>query len=584
MFWNNLPLNKKIALFIFMLLSVIAIMATFFIIRLSNVSTQINRVLQSEELVNIMLQRDIDHLKWINSLELYVYSTSQAGIDIQTNPQKCNLGKWLYGESAKNAINFLPSLAEPLKQLEEPHAKLHQSAITIQKLKEAGESVKAEEEFKNVSQMNMVSVQKEMTKISELAKAYKDERLTAFSSNINTAFKGTYIMVGIALVLALLMGLLIAKTITAPTIAVARFANKVAKGNLKAEIRMNRTDEIGSLANSLQAMIQNITAMIAKADEKAKEAEENSKKANTAMLEAEAAKTAAEQATKMGMRAAAERLDSIVQKTRDTSQKLTYDVEHVASATENQKHHASDTAMAMAQMVSSVIEIAKSADAAARIAEETKTNAQNGSNIVSETIQAINNVNQKTQLLTSAMSEMEQQTESIGQVMDVISDIADQTNLLALNAAIEAARAGEAGRGFAVVADEVRKLAEKTMLSTKEVDTAINKIQRSTLSNLEAVKEATSAVEQTNKLAFSAGESLSLIVQISDATAAKVETIATASEEQSTTSEQVSKSTDLINELAKKNSNLMNDAAEAVSTLDKLTKDISSLVDELKNS
>ena len=134
------------------------------------------------------------------------------------------------------------------------------------------------------------------------------------------------------------------------------------------------------------------------------------------------------------------------------------------------------------------------------------------------------------------------------------------------------------------MADEVRKLAEKTMLATKEVDVAIHTIQNSTALNIEALKEATLAVEKTNKLAYSAGESLSLIVENSDTTAEKVQAIAISSEEQSSSGEQISKSTDLINELAQKNSNLMSNTAEAVNNLNELTKDISKLVDELKNS
>ena len=559
-------------------------MAALFIVRLSNISNQVNEVLQAEELVNIMQQREIDHLKWINSLEVYVYNPTQAELSIQVDPTKCNLGKWIYSDSSKNAIKFLPALAEPLKLLEDPHNKLHQSAILVKELKEAGQYAKAEEKFENFSLVNMAKVQKEMTKISELAKKHKDNELTSFTSDIKTAFDSTYSMIAIAIILALLMGLLIAKTITAPTIAVARFANKLAGGNLNAEIRMNRSDEIGSLAKSLQTMIQSIISMIKKADEKAVEAEESAKKANDAMLEAEEAKLAAEQATKEGMHAAAERLEGIIQNAMETSHKLTLSIENVAEAAETQKRHASDTAAAMAEMASSTLEVAGSAAEAAQKAEETKANAQNGSKIVSETIQAINDVNQKTQLLTSAMNEMGKQAEDINKVMHVISDIADQTNLLALNAAIEAARAGEAGKGFAVVADEVRKLAEKTMLATGEVDNAINSIQRSTAMNIEAVKEATFAVEKTNDLASSAGESLSLIVQISDATSDKVHTIATASEEQSASSEQISNSTKLISELAEENSSLMSHAAEAVNSLENLTKDISKLVEELKNS
>lgn len=86
--------------------------------------------------------------------------------------------------------------------------------------------------------------------------------------------------------------------------------------------------------------------------------------------------------------------------------------------------------------------------------------------------------------------------ETITTITQSITEISSQTNLLALNAAIEAARAGEQGRGFAVVADEVRSLAQRT-------SEAVDKINQLAGTMTSSVSQAISAQDETTELILS---------------------------------------------------------------------------------
>ena len=263
------------------------------------------------------------------------------------------------------------------------------------------------------------------------------------------------------------------------------------------------------------------------------------------------------------------------------SEELSAQVEEVSKGTEVQRSRVRSTATAMEEMNATVLEVARNAAQANEQANATREKATTGASLVEQVGHTINQINDIAKELQHNMLGLGKQAEDIGSVMNVISDIADQTNLLALNAAIEAARAGEAGRGFAVVADEVRKLAEKTMNATSEVGSSIKAIQDSAGNNIQRVDFAAENVTKATELASVSGIALQEILDLANANAHLIASIATAAEEQSATSEEINNSVDEINRIADATATGMMESATAVQEIARMSQELKTLLDKL---
>jgi methyl-accepting chemotaxis protein len=397
-----------------------------------------------------------------------------------------------------------------------------------------------------------------MTNTQHLADAAEAELATASS-----------IMLGglvVALILCVVIAAYLTRMITSPILTSVTFADRVAGGDLNGDLDVHQGDEVGKLADSLRTMVASLKERIQEADARSTEAAHEAQKAQEAMLKAEEAQRDA-QAKRDAMLTAAVTLQDVAQTTAAASEQLSAQIEQASKGSAQQSDQAAETATAMEEMNSTVLEVAKNATMAADTAEQAKTKALRGKEIVGDVVGGISQVQTHAQELQQDMEALGERAKGIGAIMNVISDIADQTNLLALNAAIEAARAGDAGRGFAVVADEVRKLAEKTMNATKEVGEAITGIQQGTVATVEKVKKTVATIAETTRQAGQSGDALHEIVSLADMVASQVQSIATASEQQSATSEEINRSIEEINRISLESSEGMRQSAQAVAEL-----------------
>ncbi|WP_423840964.1 methyl-accepting chemotaxis protein [Vibrio mytili] len=286
-----------------------------------------------------------------------------------------------------------------------------------------------------------------------------------------------------------------------------------------------------------------------------------------------------------------DKLERLIQNTQDKSTQLTSSTDNMHRELEGvieqfhaQTDHTSSMATAVQQMVATIAEISQSTSVAVEGVHHAANNAQQGRNVVEDTVTNIGQLSHRLSNSQQSISALNQHVAKIGGAVNIIQEIAEQTNLLALNAAIEAARAGEQGRGFAVVADEVRALASRTHRSTEEITRVVVDIQYQMSTVVTDIDLCNDQGQQTLSASEQLDASLQQIINDMNAIQGNSERIASAIEEQGIVMNQVSESITELNVISENNMQSAQECLHEVDSVSTQAHDMDEAVAEFKTS
>ncbi|MEG6591321.1 methyl-accepting chemotaxis protein [Paenibacillus barengoltzii] len=268
----------------------------------------------------------------------------------------------------------------------------------------------------------------------------------------------------IAILFAVLTGVLLSRKIVKPMRVMVKGARELADGDLTlAEIAVSNRDEIGELAAAFNHMRRSWREMIGN-------------------LGRHAGRVAA----------SADQLRHQSEQFRASSGEISDIMGQISSGSEEQVQSVELGVTQVTKMAAGAQEMASLADDAREESEAAVHETRAGEDIVAQAAAQMASIQRQMDELRAFIERLGVRSGQIAEAAELIAGIAKQTQMLSLNASIEAARAGEAGKGFAVVAGEVRKLSAETGAAAADVTEMLEGVR----SEMELVIEAAQAGSQ----------------------------------------------------------------------------------------
>lgn len=448
-----------------------------------------------------------------------------------------------YIEQAKSLADHAGATIAPLKEMLEVQADHERVDSIIAGVNEYKSLLEELEDNISASPETVSRIENDLQSVARgtvnTALELQEVQVQRMEEQYDSAVTELIVIAGVAVVLALTIAWLLTRSVTQPVAESVEIANKVASGDLTVDVRSDRGDEFGQLLAAFGAMVTNLRELVREIDTGASSIASSSEELSTV--------------------------------TNQTSKGVA-----------EQQSQTDQVATAMNEMVATVNDVAKSAEAAFQAANHASEKSVSGEKAVRETLEFVADLNKQSAEVTKQLNSLQSETNNIGTVLDVIKSVAEQTNLLALNAAIEAARAGEQGRGFAVVADEVRSLAQRTQSSATEIETLIGNLVSSAETSVNSMEAGNRLAEQTLERAEVAGSTIREMAEAVEEIRQYNSQIATAAEQQSSVAEDINQNVTQIRDVGDQSAASTEQVSAASEELARLAEGLSTQIARFK--
>lgn len=338
--------------------------------------------------------------------------------------------------------------------------------------------------------------------------------------------------------IALLLMLLMARSITKPMAAVIAYTEKIASYDISEDVPqkyLGRRDEVGSIAKSVEHVTVSLRELISKVAE-----------------------------TSQNMTASSEQVTSITAQFAVASGEVATTIGDIAAGATNQAESTMEGTDRLFELGAVIAEDKEHISSMNQAADAVGSLVESGLVIIEELSEKTHANNEAAGAVSESIKKTNQSTNEIADASKMIADIAEQTNLLALNAAIEAARAGEQGKGFAVVAEEIRKLAEQSTESTKNIDVMVQQLRTDANLAVEKMTEASQIVAEQEESVAKTAEQFKMISQAMETANSAVAILNRASELMKEKNESVQEVMESLSAVAQENAASTEETSAAV--------------------